>query len=202
MLLIDQVQPRYDFVVVHAGVFRSPPAACYRAARGLDLLRDPTVRTLLGLRSLPDRLAGRRAAPGEEGPPSTFRLDDMARYGWTLLGEEPDVEIVFGQIGSPWKPVGASEGPAVDPATFAAFDAPGFAKIAFSLRAHPYGATSSILTMETRVAMTDPISLRRFTRYWALVGPFVRLIDRMALRRLSAELRRLGREGRSTGQGS
>ena len=38
---------------------------------------------------------------------------------------------------------------------FAAFDQPGYAKIAFSLRADPRGSTSAILTMETRVALTD-----------------------------------------------
>ncbi len=195
-LLVDQFLPRYDFVVVHASVFAAPPDACYAAARGLDLLRDPAIRMLLGLRSFPqrlaDRLPGRRAASGEDAPQRTFRLDDMLGppMNWVLLGEEPDVQIVLGQIGRPWKPVGASEGPPVEAAEFASFDRPEFAKIAFSLRVQPYGYTSSILTMETRVALTDPRSLRRFTRYWRVVGPFVRSIDRMTLRRLAAELRR------------
>ncbi len=118
----------------------------------------------------------------------TFGLDDMVRYGWILLGEEPGVEIVFGQIGRPWKPVGASTGPSVEQAGFAAFDQPGFAKIAFSLRVQHYGAASSIVTMDTRIVLTDPESRQRFGRYWMLVGPFVRLIDRMTLRLLGAEL--------------
>jgi len=54
----------------------------------------------------------------------------------------------------------------------------------------PYGVASSILTMETRVVLTDPGSLRRFARYWRLVEPSVRLIDRMTLRLLASELRR------------
>ena len=205
ILLIDRFLPRYDFAVVHADVFRAPPEACYRLARGLDLLRDPVIRTLLGLRSLPERLLGRlpghRAAAGEGAPPPTFRLDDMVGppIGWILLGEEPNVEIVLGQIGRPWKPVGASEGPPVAPAEFASFDRPGFAKIAFSLMVQPYGVASSILTMETRVVLTDPGSLRRFARYWRLVEPSVRLIDRMTLRLLAAELRRSTPTGTSTG---
>jgi hypothetical protein len=197
-LLIDRSLPRYDFVVAHAGVFRAPPETCYRAARDLDLLQDPVVRTLLGMRALPQRIAGRvggdrdAAAPG--APSRTFRLDDMvsSELGWILLGEEPDVQIVLGQIGRPWKPVGASEGPAVAPTAFASFDGPGYAKIAFSLGVQPYGATSSLLTMETRVAMTDPESLRRFTRYWMVVAPLIRLIDRMTLRLLARELRESG----------
>lgn len=49
--------------------------------------------------------------------------------------------------------------PRIGPAPFAACDRPGFAKIAFNLRVAPYGSTSSILTMETRVALTDPQSV-------------------------------------------
>jgi hypothetical protein len=194
-LLIEQFLPSYDFVVVHAGVFRAPPEACYPAARGLDLLGDPVIRTLLGLRSLPQRVAdrlARQAEPSARRTPRTFRLEDMIGppIGWLLLAEEPSVQIVLGQIGRPWKPAGASEGPPVEPASFASFGDPGFAKIAFSLKVQPYGAASSTLTMETRVALTDPRSLRRFTRYWRLVGPFVRVIDRMTMRLLAAELRR------------
>ena len=143
MLLIDRFLPRYDFAVVHADVFRAQPEACYRLARGLDLLRDPVIRSLLGLRSLPERLLGRlpghRAGAGKGAPPPTFRLDDMVGppIGWILLGEEPNGEIVLGQIGRPWKPVGAAEGPSVAPAEFASFDRPGFAKIAFSLMVQP-----------------------------------------------------------------
>ena len=119
-------------------------------------------------------------------------MDDLVRYGWVLLDEQPNVEIVFGQIGRPWKAVGASSGPPVAPAAFADFDQPGFAKIAFNLRVEPYGASSSILTIETRVALTDPQSLRRFKRYWILIAPFSDLIRRIALRLVAADLRRSG----------
>ena len=92
------------------------------------------------------------------------------RSGWTtwsatgiLLGEEPGVEIVFGQIGRPWKPVGASSGPSVEQSGFAAFDQPGFAKIAFSLRVQPYGTASSIVAMDTRIVVTGPKSRQRFS---------------------------------------
>src|SRR5664279_670006 len=53
-----------------------------------------------------------------------------------------------------------------------------------------YGNDSSILTVETRVAITDDESRRRFRRYWLLIGPFSSLIRRMALRLLATEFRR------------
>jgi hypothetical protein len=192
-LLIDEFLPRYDFAVMHASVFPARPEACYRAALGVDLLRDPVIRTLLGIRSLPqrfaDRLARRHHAATAAEPPPTFRLTDMVRYGWIVLDEQPNVELVLGQIGRPWKSAGASSGPTVDASAFADFDRPGFAKIAANLRVEPYGATASILTIETRVALTDPRSLQRFTRYWTFIRPFSALIRRIALRLVAADLR-------------
>ena len=47
-LLIDQFLPRYDFAAVHAQVFRVPPEVCLRAARRVDLLRHPAIRSLIG----------------------------------------------------------------------------------------------------------------------------------------------------------
>ena len=193
-LLIDRFLPTWDFTVVHVGVLAAPPATCYPTARHLNLLDSPIIRVLLGIRALPQRVADRWAArdgvPGSSTPSTTFGLDDMVRYGWTLLGEAPNEKVVFGQIGRPWKPVGASAGPAITADAFPGFGQPGFAKIAFSLRAIPHGPTSSIVTLETRVALTDSEGRRKFGRYWRIVGPFVALIDRMALRLIAAELDR------------
>ena len=192
-LLIDRYLPRYDFVTSHAEILRASPEQCYRAVREVDLLRDPIIRALLTLRSLPlqlaNRLSRRVRTPVSAAQP-TFRLDDMLALGWMLLSEDPGGELVFGQISRPWKPVAASSEPPASPATFADFATDGFAKIVFGLRVARYGASSSILTMETRVALTDSGSRGRFRRYWMVIGPFSDLIRRMALRLVAAELDR------------
>jgi len=193
-LLLDRFLPRYDLAVAHAHVFRVPPADCFRAASEVDLFRAPLVRVLLDLRGLPQRLAGTLRRRGGAATPgasrATFRLKDMVDLGWTLLGEIPGSEMVLGQVSRPWKAVATSTGSPMTPEWFASFDRPGFAKIATSLRVDPYGNRSSILTMETRVAVTDDASLLRFRRYWLLVGPFSALIRRTTMRRLAADLRR------------
>ena len=198
-LLIDRFLPSCDFTVVHVGVLGAPPATCYATARHLNLLDSPIIRVLLGIRALPQRVAERWAerdgVPGTRTPSTTFGLDDMVRYGWTLLGEAPNEEVVFGQIGRPWKPVGASAGPAITADAFPGFGQPGFAKIAFSLRVNPHRPRSSIVTLETRVALTDSEGRRKFGRYWRIVAPFVALIDRMALRLIAAELDRAATVG-------
>lgn len=192
-LLLDQVVPRYDFAVVHADVLRARPAQCYEAATGLDLFQAPVVRSLLGIRGLPQHVVGTLRGRGNAALPAssrrTFRFKDMLGLGWILLGETPGVEIVLGQVSRPWKAVAASTDAPSTPGQFSSFDEPGFAKIAASLRIDPYGNDSSILTMETRVALTDATSRRRFRRYWLLVGPFSSLIRRTALRQLEAKFR-------------
>jgi hypothetical protein len=193
-LLMDQFLPAYDFVVVHAHVVRAPTAQCYRLASELDLFRAPLVRSLLGIRGLPQRvvgaLRGRGKTPGLVASRPTFRVKDMVGLGWIMLGETPGVEMVIGQVSRPWKAVAVSTDAPVAPDQFISFDRRGFAKIATSIRIDPYGNDSSILTLETRVAITDDESRLRFRRYWLLIGPFSSLIRRMALRLLAAEIHR------------
>ena len=100
------------------------------------------------------------------------------------------MELVLGQMSRPWKSVAVFTDAPTTPEEFISFDEPGFAEIAASLRIDPHGNDSSILTTETRVAITDDESRRRFRRYWLLIGPFSFLIRRMALRLLATEFRR------------
>ena len=97
-------------------------------------------------------------------------------------------EVVFGQVGRPWKPVGASAGPTITPEAFPGFDRPGFAKIAFSLSVSAHGRTASIVTLETRVALTDPASRKKFDRYWLVVGALRRPHRPAALRLIAADV--------------
>jgi hypothetical protein len=156
-LLLDRLLPRYDLAVVHAQVFRAPPAACFEAARHLDLLRNPLIRTLLGLRNLPERLAerlpGHRDQARASVSPRTFCLEDMARQpiNWTRLADEPGTELVLGQVGRPWQPTAMGRAPAVASAEFASFDQPGVAKIALSLS----GTPRSTVVVRTRSAGQD-----------------------------------------------
>ena len=60
----------------------------------------------------------------------------------------------------------------------------------------PYGVGGCVLTMETRVVMTDDDSRRRFRRYWQAAGPFIRLMRPAAMRALERQLGR-GASGRA-----
>lgn len=193
-MLIDRFLPRYDFALAHAVVLGASSEECWAAARRVDFLRHPVFRVLLAGRALPLRVADvvtraqRASGTAVEGL-HAFRLDDMPRLGFVLLGEEPGVEVVYGQVSQPWK-AAASEGPRIDPAGFAEVRTPGFAKIVFSLSVISRGGGSSILVVETRVALTDDDSSRRFRRYWRVIRPFSDVLRRIALRMIAAEVRR------------
>jgi hypothetical protein len=93
--------------------------------------------------------------------------------GWYVLADEPGVELVLGAIGQPWRLRGGDT-PGGD---FAAFDRPGYAKLAINWR-----LDGTTLSTETRVLATDAAARRRFRRYWMAIRPFSGLIRRVWLR--------------------
>ena len=197
--VIDQFLRRYDVDVVHAETFDASPAECYAGVLELDLLENPVVRVALGMRDIPRRVTAhfraRRNGTAVGESRQTFRLKDMVDLGWILLSETPGEETVLGQVSRPWKAVADPVDPPTTPEQFSSFDAPGFAKVVTSLRADPHGDNASILTIRTRVMLTDDASRRRFKRYWLLVGPVSSLIRHTALRQLATQLRESPRGG-------
>ena len=69
------------------------------------------------------------------------------------------------------------------------------ARVFTSLRVDPKGSSTSILTVKTRVRLTDADSRRRFKRYWLVVGPISSLIRDTTLRQLTTRLHRAPRDG-------
>jgi hypothetical protein len=180
--LLDGYLPEFDVRERHSRVLNAGVGPVRAAIAKTDLTGIPVVRALLVLRALPGRLRallGGRATP----VPPPFTLADMPRAGWTSLAEGPE-EVAFGTLTRPWK-IGDEAPLAVDRESFAAFTTPGYAKVAFSIRADPDGPCRTLVTTETRVATTDPHSRQRFAAYWVVIGPLSALIRRLILRRLA-----------------
>ena len=190
-MLLDRYLPRYDVTETHAVIIDADTDLTWQAVRRCDLSRSAVIHVLLELRSLPSRL--QRAFKGRptEAARPPLTLKDMERAGFLLLGESPGHEIVFGTVVQPWKAVTDDQpAPRGEASRFAAFDTPGYVKVAFNIRVEPYGSRRALVTTETRTAATDPASLRRFTRYWMLAGPFSALIRRLTLRIVKSDAER------------
>ncbi|HEX8390934.1 MAG TPA: hypothetical protein VF665_01150 [Longimicrobium sp.] len=185
-MLIDDFLPKADFSERHAVRTSASPAQAYAAVRRLDMSGSWIIRALFALRSLPGRLAGRKARG--EAPLGT-RMDGLLRGGFVLLAEDAPREIVLGLTGRFWKPAGDLR--RVEADAFRAFNEPGMTVAAWNFAVLPAERGSLIVT-ETRVRCTDPHALRMFGRYWRLVGPFSGLIRREMLRGIRNDAERAG----------
>ncbi|BDX32843.1 hypothetical protein TUM20985_33900 [Mycobacterium antarcticum] len=181
--IIESMMPEYDVVLSEHFVVAADPTTTFAAARALDLLtvHSPILDLSMWLRGLPARLSGKTPPP----PPKLVMDADMALPGWTFLGEHQDREIAFGAVGRFWQPNIEWRDVAVD--QFKEFDEPGWGKIAANYSFLPYGRSATLVTYECRTMTTDPVSRRRFLRYWSLIRPFVGHIMRATLRRIGAD---------------
>ena len=159
MTLLDALLPDFHARERHAIDVAAPPERVFAAIREVTLGEMPFVRVLV-------RLRGIRAAA------DTPLLPQMQRR-FTTAVEEPDRELVLAAIGQPWK-LRRAESPQAD---FRAFAAPGYAKMALSLR-----FDGAVLSTETRVLLTDAVARRRFRLYWLVIRPFSGLTRRLWLR--------------------
>jgi hypothetical protein len=146
--LLDELVPAWDFDERHGIRADAPAERLLQAVREVTPADAPLLRRLFAVRGI------RAAAdvPVVEG---------MLRGGFLLLGERPD-ELVAGAVGRPWR---VWERARRD-ADFAAFDEPGYVKMAVG-----FLARDGELVTETRVRATDDDARRRFRPYWLVVRP-------------------------------
>jgi hypothetical protein len=172
-LLLDAFMPNYDVAERHSIAVEAPPETTLVAATEMDLGKCLPARAIfkgreLLLRGKPDDTVRPRGA-----------LAMMKSVGWGVLAESPGREIVLGSVTRPWEP--KPEFRAVPPDEFARFDEPGYVKIVFTLRADTAGAGNSIFRTETRAIATDPVSRKKFRRYWTFLSPGIIAIRRLML---------------------
>jgi len=184
--LLDRFLPECEVLERHQTRVAAPADVTYAAAREMSLAASPVVRAIFRGRELLMRASAPDTKP-EERPPQSL-LDEVLSIGWGVLAQEPGREIVLGAVTQPWQSHVRFR--ALPPDEFAAFNTPGFAKIAWTIRAEPLGLATSRFYTETRVATTDPEARKRFRRYWTLVSPGVRLIRRESLRLVRADAER------------
>lgn len=159
----------------------------WEAMRHLDGGKSRFVKALFALRHLPDFVSGRLSGVASSlSDPSS--LDDVRAPGsdFQLLAEAPGRGFVVGAIARLGGP--HAEGLAVAPRDFAAFHAPGHAKIAWGLSVVPRRSGGSWVTFELRVALTDAASEVAFDRAWGLISPFTHAIRTVVLGLLEQQL--------------
>jgi hypothetical protein len=154
------------------------------AARRIDLNGSPLIRGLFWLRSLPGRLR-RHSEPTE---PLALRLGEIGRSGegFMVLHDEPGRALTVGAVGRFWEP--DIEFVSLPPDRFAAFDEPGYAKVAWQIRFEPLGEHDTRVVFELRVTATDDAAWAAQRRYFRFIGPFSHFLRRHTLALLQREL--------------
>ena len=157
----------------------------WEAIRHLDGRKSRFVRALFGLRHLAEYVSG-KALESKESDPQSF--DDLALPGGDLqvLAEVPGQSLVVGSIARLGDPEGRAC--AVAPQDFAAFDQPGFGKLAWGLSVEKRQSGGSWITFELRVALTDTASEAAFDAAWKHIAPFTQAIRTVVLGLLEKKL--------------
>jgi hypothetical protein len=168
--LLDDVLPEFDFKSRHARRVDAPPAW---VAEAVELFRLGRAASLLF------KIRGVRL------PFGTMR-DVLTGSGFTVLAERPGVEIVAGTNGQFWalREQAHMEAP-LDLEAFRAFDRPGWAQGAISLRIDAREDGTADVSTETRVRCIDDEARRRFALYWLFIRVFSGWLRRDFLRRIA-----------------
>jgi hypothetical protein len=183
--LLDRFMPAYDVAERHHIRVAAPAAVTFDAARQIDLQAAPVVRTIIRAREVI-----LRATPDPRPHPRGL-LAEVQSLGWGVLAEVPGREVVVGAVTRPWEANVTFR--ALPPGQFAAFNEPGYVKIAWTIRADALDATHSIFRTETRALATDESARNRFRRYWSLLSPGIIVIRWSVLRPVREEAERRAR---------
>ena len=175
--LLDEVLPEFDFRSRHS---RRVAASSEHVAAAVDAVEIGLGASLLA------RMRGLRL------PPGPIR-DVLVGSGFTLLAERPGLEMVAGTTGRFWKlrEQAHMEAPPGLQA-FRAFDRPGWAQAAVSVRIDLREDGSTDVTTETRVRCVDHAARRRFAVYWLLIRVFSGWLRRDFLRRIARSAEGVG----------
>jgi hypothetical protein len=167
-VLLDRFMPIYDVVERHHVRVRAPAPVTLAAARAADMQANGVVRAIFRMREV---ILG-ATADARRRPRGL--LEEVLSLGWGVLAEVPDREVVIGAVTKPWEADVVFR--ALPPDQFAAFDEPGYVKIAWTLRADALTGVDSIFRTETRARATDDTARSRFRQYWSLLSPGIVVI--------------------------
>ena len=186
-MLIDRCLPDFDVTLIEHTVVNADVDTTWRALMDLDLLdvHSPLLDAAFLVRGLPAKVAAWRGHTRPSETPAELKLgggDDAGLEGWLSLGQIESREIALGAVGRFWKPnIEWYDVTEMTPEQFAAFDEPGWGRIAANFTLRPYGEGRTLLSYEARTATRDGDAARSFARYWTLVRPFVGHVLRAAL---------------------
>lgn len=186
---LNEFLPTFDVNEVHSIEVQARPEVVFSAIKDVRLDEiSPVVALLFSLRSLPERMVGRKRISMPAAKPL---LSSMLENGFVLLAEEDGREIVFGRmapasIGRVWRGSSGYDVPLSGADEFLSFHDPDYVKVAANLMMEPGDDGIVVVRTESRCQALSPNALRQFLPYWRIIRPFSGLIRRMWLKGIRA----------------
>jgi hypothetical protein len=167
---------------VHEVDIAASPAQTYQALQNVTPREIRFYRVLTWIRR-----GGQTGRPSILNPPLDVPILKTAmETSFRNLGEQPNVEIVFGGFTAAPREALTRHW---TPEAFAALVDPGYAKVAMNFQLVSLGAGTHLQT-ETRVFATDAATRRMFTVYWRTIYPGSALIRRSWLEAIKSRAER------------
>jgi hypothetical protein len=163
---LDDFLPAYEFSERHRLAIDAPQQRIDEALREVSISDIPVARALWAARRL-----GRTW--GDAGRPFV----DGALKGAVVLDDVPGEGMILGLTGQFWRLRGGDDDRPRSADEFLDYARPDTCKAVIDFRIGP-----ASLSTETRVHVADPISRRKFRRYWQMIRPFSGLIRILLLR--------------------
>lgn len=163
---LDEFLPAYEFSERHRLAIDAPPERIDEALRRVSLSDIPVARALWAMRRL-GRPWGDAKRPFVDG----------ALKGAVVLDDVPGEGMILGLTGQFWRLRGGGDDRPRTADEFLDYARPDTCKAVIDFR-----IGSSSLSTETRVHVADPLSRRKFGRYWRVIRPFSGLIRILLLR--------------------
>ncbi|WP_167043393.1 hypothetical protein [Salinibacterium sp. ZJ454] len=173
--VLDKVIPHPEVDEWHQIAIDAPAAIAFSVARDIDMWQSPPIRAILWLRAIPAMLGGEPFRM----PKVRGLVAETEGLGWQMLDWDPGHRLVLGAYTQPWRRTVKFGSLPLD--QFAAFNEPGYAKIAVTIQAEPTGPDSCLLVTRTRVGTTDAEARRRFRLYWGPISAGIVTIRYLAL---------------------
>lgn len=187
-MLLDKYLPKYDFTEVHSIQIKSSAEEAYQAMMETTMEElHCFVRLLFNLRSLPEKLAGRKehSLSSVALPDNKSLIEQILKNDFTKIDEQPPREIVFGlivpgSIGRVWDKSSGQSLHFADATEYLTFNKPDFLHVIgnFSINDAPQ-AGFVIVRTESRTKALSEKARKNFHPYWFIIRPWSGLIRRL-----------------------
>jgi len=158
-MIIDKYCPDYIVSKKYDIEVAANIARVYWAARSFNMSNSSLSKWLFKLRGFPESLTS---------------IEGLTKFGFVILGDKKEEEIVFGLVGKFW--TFSANIQHLNSQEFNDFHKRGYAKAVANIALISLSENHTKVVTETRIHCADTFSSFFFRLYWTLISPFSGLI--------------------------